>query len=287
MERTLWLLSRVSQIAGIVAILVTAVLSILSISIPPQVILSMIGIPFLIHIMVVSTRVEDIVRNRPKDVDSLRAHIKAIDHHLCILSDILQQKKTKQHSEKIDIRMLHTPYDFYRALNTARTESVKTIRVMKLHHLGPQDAEHDLKVTEASGEYSKSQTHEEMERWYKGLADWNSREGRLVERVSTRPNDSMTKFIDEAKYLMAGTAFIAHELPWDGELPLLNLCIFDDCQIVITFSTKPWENPYKPIPGLWIKNYDVARFFSQRYYDRMVEYCRSRPPVRSEESNHQ
>jgi len=87
--------------------------------------------------------------------------------------------------------------------------------------------------------------------------------------------------------LMAGTTYLEHTLPWDGEMPLLNLCVFDDSQIIITFSSRSWENPYQPVPGIWIKHKEIARFFRERYYDKIVEYAESKrsPPRAKEKEN--
>lgn len=171
------------------------------------------------------------------------------------------------------VRVLNTPLEFYRALNSARAESTKHISVMKLHQQGPQtDVPRAFDETRTLDEKDLSVEEREMRKWYLGTKNWLKVSGRTFERIQPVSNESMEEF-QRLQVQALPNHFISHRLPWDGELPLVNICIFDDDQLIICFSTRSWETKYRPVPGFRIKHPEITKMFRDRYYLRMVEYC--------------
>lgn len=144
---------------------------------------------------------------------------------------------------------------------------------MKLHHKGPRDA--GIPVGEELPiEKLTDEALVEKHTWYNGLRQWNQ-PGRFFERVTVATTESMRTFIDDVNRVMAGSDYATHIVNWDGRLPLMNLCVFDRNQVVITFSTAPGEDPYVPIMGFRIKHRGLTEFFYHEYYKKMVAYSRS------------
>ena len=146
---------------------------------------------------------------------------------------------------------------------------------MKLHYMAPS-----VPIgSELSDAQVRDETLVEQHIWYNGLRSWN-RPGRLVERVTVSVTPSMQTFIDEMARHMAGTEYVAHIIQWDGQLPLLNLCVFDMNQVLITFSTSEGQDPYTAIAGLRIKSPEVAEYLYREYYKPLVAAgCRQPPGV--------
>lgn len=190
-----------------------------------------------------------------------------------ILRDLikdLSQKSEQSESPKIEI--LNTPFDFYRALNKAREQSSKSIHLMKLHHQGPSEV--GIKIGgDLDPEKNDDRSYMERHLWYNGLREWNQA-GRVVVRITVRTSKSMEKFIKEMCSFMKGTDFITYELAWDGKMPLMNLCIFDMKQVLITFSTPKGESAYLPITGVRIYSPHLASFFYRQYYEKMERYSK-------------
>ncbi len=246
----------VAEVTSVIAALILIACATFGVSINDRALIATIGLTILINMMAINRKTAMISTILDKNNANQSLASSYLIGQSSIVSQSIADLTRQKRGNQISIEILETPYDFYRALNSARSESTKTIRVMKLHHLGPQDADHEDVVSAASkGQSGNAEL--EIGRWYDGMNLWNNVPGRLVERIMTTPSESMKLFRDGAKEKMRGTTYISHILPWDGELPLLNLCVFDDNQVVITFSTKQDENPYKPIPGLRIKSKDV------------------------------
>ena len=184
-----------SELIGVLALALLLTFSLVGGPWPWQALAASATVPFVINIMYMSHT----LRRLRTEFSSSESRISS---KLDVYSEILRRLTHGKDVRFIEI--LETPYDFYHALNTARELSSKTVRVMKLHHLGPQDANHDLQLKQTSTPQVLSETMTEMDAWYNGLRKWAGQRGRLVERISACPSKSMKEFILQTQHDMEG-----------------------------------------------------------------------------------
>lgn len=230
-----------------------------------------------VTLIILSWHIDTLARYRRSDLNTIRLASDRLNSRINTLSNEMSRLLEEREEEGLtEVEVLHTPYAFYRALNAARERSTNHVRVMKLHHKGPQDHLADYEDTQVMDRADQDETAAELHAWYDGLKEWNLLPDRMVERIMTCPSGSksMKKFRHQAAESMRETQYQQYILPWDGEQPLVNMCIFDDREVLITLSTGADENPYLPIPGIRIHSKEVADFFQVRYYEKMKEYCK-------------
>ena len=215
-------------------------------------------------IVVASIRIEDIVDRQ-----------KQLSYQLDLASDVLRNiVNVKAETDEAKLVLLESTRDFYHACNCARQIS-KTMLLMKIHNVGPDDKRSFVEDGQVTSELS-SEAEEIRSAWYSGLREWNLKSGHHLERITVNSESSIENWVKLQDREMKGTSYICHLLPWDGEMPILNLCIFDDREVIFNFSTRRGEAPYQRshVVGMRIIGKQAALFFHNRYYSRLIEYCR-------------
>lgn len=251
-------------IIGIVFIIIYFFLLPLGLSLKFTNIYSAVAIPVLGLLMANFVQLEKLHKGQRK-----------YEHKIELLSDLLHEKTNDEACNDIRVSVLESTFDFYRACNLARERSEKKIHLMKIHNVGPQDKDSFIDKGVVSSSIGVKAENERA-CWYSGLRDWNKVEGRYLERITVKTDASIQKFIKEVDSNMKGTNYTTHIMPWDGEMPVLNLCVFDEYEVIFNFSTRRGEAPYAQsnIAGMSIKSHKVSNFFYRRYYERMVQYSR-------------
>lgn len=251
-------------VVGLIGIGITAVIGLVAGKASIGLLAFGIGPSAIILLVAMSARL-DMIHDKMLQRDLSR---EILIQQIHVLEAVLRETTSTRRSHVSSIEFLDNAYEFYKALNIARAESDRSILLMKIHYKGPQAAGVIIGADLSEDELT-DETLLQEKLWYDGLREWNTR-GRTVERITVRNTTSMKQFIDDTLHQMRGSQYIAHIIEWDGGLPLLNLCIFDMTQVLITFSTGPTEDPYIPLKGVRIKDSRLATFLYHEYYKRLA-----------------
>jgi hypothetical protein len=261
-------------VVGLLGLAITAVVGFVTGKAAVALVAFGIGPSALILLIVMSARL-DMVHDKLAERD---LSIGLLVQQIRVLEGVLRESMpSSRRPQGPFMEFLNNAYDFYKGLNTARAESSSSILVMKIHHKGPQDVGVVIGGS-LPEEKLTNQTLLQEQLWYNGLREWNVA-GRTVERITVRRTASMNKFVDDTLQLMKGTQYLAHIIDWDGNLPLLNLCIFDLRQVLITFSTDSAGDPYMPMRGVRIKDPQLATFLYHEYYKRLADMAMTERPT--------
>lgn len=174
---------------------------------------------------------------------------------------------------------LRTPDDVFRALIEARSRASSEIRLMKVRRKCP------LVYDEGSGSFEHGEdgkpryrkAGEDIRTWYEGLPQWAAETGHRAERVISvsgrdgEPLAEMKAYADFAEEQMAArnADFAPCPIQWDFSKPVLNLCIFDEDEAIVTLFAEDIRDEFRQMTGIRIVHGPTVRWLTHKYYERM------------------
>lgn len=193
---------------------------------------------------------------------------------------------------RIEVRLLATAEQVFEALCRLREESTD-IRLMMMRDEPPASvvdaAPSGKRGTTAGLRYKKGSKH--ALEWYEKLPHWLAdNPDHKLERLTCNSTPEMVAYHEVATAALRkaldeagdrGGDWQQHVLDTGGTRvgqlpPFLNLCLFDEIGLVITFSGLDGDRQHANLKGLMIRNPDIVRFFEAQYYEPFKRYIATR-----------
>lgn len=167
------------------------------------------------------------------------------------------------------ITSLQSPDALYRTLCEARDRST-LIRLMKVRRDPPINMDRGQSLDhEALGPHASE--------WYDELAEWAKTEGNRLERIFA-VGDAISGTMSEELGSYASTidqqmrdkgvdaaSWDQIQILWPLDYPALNVCIFDDREIILTIGSASARK--FPVNGLHVTHKATVQLFSSHYYE--------------------